>query len=44
MVHILIHQLDKKQKATINLKNEDDKCFQYAATNALNYQEIKCNP
>ena len=35
----------KKKKATINKKkNEDDKCFQYAATAALNYKEIKWNP
>ena len=33
----------KNKKATINPKNEDDKCFQYA-TVALNYEEIKCNP
>ena len=31
----------KKKKATINPKNEDDKCFQYAATVALNHEEIK---
>ena len=34
----------KKKKATINPKNTDDKCFQYAATVALNYEEIKWNP
>ena len=34
----------KKKKSTINLKNTDDKCFQYAATVALNYKEIKWNP
>ena len=34
----------KKKKATINLKNMDDKCFQYAATAAFNYEEIKWNP
>ena len=34
----------KKKKATINPKNMDDKCFQYAATVALNYGEIKWNP
>ena len=39
MVHILI----KNKKATINPKNEDNKCFQYAATVALSYDEIKCN-
>ena len=31
----------KKKKATINPKNTDDKCFQYEATVALNYEEIK---
>ena len=30
----------KKEKVTINPKNTDDKCFQYAATVALNYEEI----
>ena len=30
----------KKKKATINPKNTDDKCFQYAVTVALNYEEI----
>ena len=34
----------KNKKATINPKHEDDKCFQYAATVALNYEETKCNP
>ena len=29
---------------TTNLKNEDDKCFQYVATVALNCDDIKCNP
>ena len=31
----------KKKKATINPKNTDDKCFQYAATVALKYDEIE---
>ena len=31
----------KKKKATINPKNIDDKCFQYAATVALSYEEIE---
>ena len=46
MVHILILLTEKKKnkKATINSKNEDDKCFQYAATVALNSEKIKCNP
>ena len=30
----------KKKKATITPKNEDEKCFQYAVTVALNYGEI----
>ena len=34
----------KKKKATINPKIEDDKCFLYAATVALNYKKIKWNP
>ena len=34
----------KKKKATINLKNKDDRCFQYAATVPLNYREIKWTP
>ena len=34
----------EKKKATINPNNEDDKCFQYATTVALNHEEIKRNP
>ena len=34
----------KKKKATINLQNNDDKCFQYATTVALNYGEIESHP
>ena len=34
----------KKKKATMNPKNKDNKCFQYAATVVLNYEEIKWNP
>ena len=30
----------KNKKATINPKNKDDKCFQYALTVALNYEKI----
>ena len=33
----------KTKKATINPKSNDDKCFQYALTVALNYQNIKNN-
>ena len=31
----------KNKKATINPKNNDDKCFEYALTVALNYKQIK---
>ena len=31
----------KKKKEMINSKNKDNKCFQYAATVALNYGENK---
>ena len=41
-----IHSSDwiKRKKATINPKNTDNKCFQYAATVALNYKEIESHP
>ena len=32
------------KKATINPKTNEDKCFQYALTIALSYQNIKNNP
>ena len=31
----------KNKKATMNPRNNDDKCFQYALTVPLNYQNIK---
>ena len=31
----------KNKKTTINPKNNDDKCLQYALTVALNYEQIK---
>ena len=34
----------KNKKATINPKNNDDKCFQYALTVTLNYEQIKKYP
>ena len=34
----------KNKKATINPKNKDDKCFQYALTIALNYEQIEKDP
>ena len=33
----------KNKKATINPKNNDNKCFQYALTVALNHEQIKNN-
>ena len=34
----------KNKKSTINLKNNDNKCFQYALTLALNLKKINKNP
>ena len=34
----------KNKKATINPKNNDDKCFQYTTIVALNYNKIEYNP
>ena len=34
----------KNKKATINPKNNDQKCFQYALTVALNYEQIQNDP
>ena len=34
----------KNRKPTINPKNNDDTCFQYALTVALNYEQIKKHP
>ena len=34
----------KKKKAIINPKNTDEKCFQYAVTVALNYEETELHP
>ena len=34
----------KNKKAKINPEDEDNECFQYAATVALNYEELKWNP
>ena len=34
----------KNKKATINPLNKDDKCFQYAFTVALNYEQIEKDP
>ena len=34
----------KNKKVTINTKNNDEKCFQYVVTVALNQQIINNNP
>ena len=34
----------KNKKAIINPKNNDDKCFQYALTDALSFEQIKNHP
>ena len=34
----------KNKKATLNPKNNDGKCFQYAITVALNHEKIKNHP
>ena len=34
----------KRKKVNINPKNDDDRCLQYAATIALNFDEIKKDP
>ena len=34
----------KDKRSTINTKNNDDKCFQYAVTLALNFDKIKKKP
>ena len=34
----------KNKKAIINPKNNNDRCFQYTAAIALNYQNLKNNP
>ena len=34
----------KNKKTTINPENNDDNCFQYALTNALNHKQFKSHP
>lgn len=36
-------RLNKKKKSAINPSNQDNKCFQYDDTVALNYEQIKTN-
>ena len=37
-------KLLKTKNATINTKNNNDKCFQYAITVALSHEQIKKDP
>ena len=41
---IYIDSPDWIKKATVNPKNEDNKCFQYAVTVALKFEEVTWNP
>ena len=41
---IYIDSPDWIKKATVNPKNEDNKCLQYAVTVALNFEEVTWNP
>ena len=34
----------KNIKTTINLRNDDGRCFQYVLTVALNYEQINSHP
>ena len=36
--------MGKNKKATINPKDNDDRCFQYAVAVASNYEKIKSHP
>ena len=38
---ILFPEISKNTEATLNPKNNDDKCFLYALLVALNYDELK---
>ena len=38
------HEWIRNKGVTINPKNKDNKCFQYAITAALNHQNINHNP
>ena len=35
---------NKKEKSEINPENNDNRCFQYALTVALNHEQIKSHP
>ena len=42
--YIKFPRWSEKKGATINPQNNDNKCFQYAITVALNHQNIENNP
>ena len=42
--YINSHEWIKNKGVTINPKKKDNKCFQYAITSELNYQNIDCHP
>ena len=42
--YIESHKWIKNKGVTINPKNKDNKCFQYAITAGLNFQNIDCHP
>ena len=42
--YINSHEWIKNKGVTINPKKKDNKCFQYAVTAGLNYQNIDCHP
>ena len=42
--HVDSAKWQRNKKATINPKNNDNNCFQYALTVALNYQNVKKDP
>ena len=42
--YIKSHEWIRNKGVTINPKNKDNKCFQYATTAALNHQNINHNP
>ena len=43
-IQILLTEKKQNKKTTINPKNNDEKCFQYAVKVALNHKNNKNNP
>ena len=50
LLHYDLHKISlnrcrsKNKRASVNPKNNDDTCFQYAVTAALSHEQIKKNP